>query len=83
MPVIRTSSGITYNIIRIRHVLRTYIQYTMDITSKNTLGEAKNIQSFTGTEKLGSISYTDEYMRNVYVPYQYVLISNIHCLRTC
>ena len=47
MPVIRTSSGITYNIIRIRHVLITYIQYTMDITSKNTLGRSKNMSFIT------------------------------------
>ena len=62
MPVIRTSSGITYNIIRIRHVLITYIQYTMDITSKNTLGEAKICPLLPKN----SISYTDEYMRNVF-----------------
>ena len=41
MPVIRTSSGIAYNVKRIKHVLITDTSYTMDIAHKDTLGEPK------------------------------------------
>ena len=72
MPVMRTWLGIAYN------VLITAMSDTMDIAYKNTLGRRKYIRIPTYIMYVYMRTFSDD---GSYI--QYVLISDIHCLRIC
>ena len=72
MPVIRTSLGIAYN------VPISGMSDTMDIAYKNTLWSRKYVRITYIHCVCIEEPFSDD---GSYI--QYVLISNIHCLRTC